>query len=271
MPYLAWECVSCTWTNTNESARACLMCAAPRRGAVMWEIPPHKMTNIIKFRSGKTPSGLLAAALPKIAADQSEIAAVASSVKKRAANSPPPADPAPKKRAATSPPPAVPAPQDASRRPVVAKAAAAPPVRLVNGPTVPAIRPMAMSLEILGINKNDRGRRCEEHKCCGREVLAEDVVVRLRREQIMVPNRLSPGFHEEAAYTVNWVTEGVDRCRVGFLGREKVEQGGLFDGVLCQVTSITRTAHDDDVNKRAKVRHVCGYACAQVISPLNEG
>ena len=57
----------------------------------------------------------------------------------------------------------------------------------VPGRTVPAIRPMATVLEIVGTSKADRGRRCEEHSCCGKEVLVEDVVVHLRREQILVP------------------------------------------------------------------------------------
>jgi hypothetical protein len=80
-------------------------------------------------------------------------------------------------------------------RPVVAQAAVAPPVRVNGPPTVPAIRPMAMTLEIVGTAKGDRGRSCEEHDCCGREVLQEDVVVRLRREQILVPNKVSKGYH----------------------------------------------------------------------------
>ena len=50
----------------------------------------------------------------------------------------------------------------------------------VPGPTVPAIRPTTV-LEIVGTAKADRGRLCEEHSCCGKEVLVEDVVVRLRR------------------------------------------------------------------------------------------
>jgi hypothetical protein len=140
----------------------------------------------------------------------------------------------------------------------------------VPGRMVPAIRPMATVLEIVGTSKADRGRRCEEHSCCGKEVLVEDVVLRLRREQILVPNRLGSGYREETAYTVNWVTDGQDRCRVGFLPRAYVAQGGLFDGVLCQVVSIGN-AFDDDHNERAKVKHACGYARAQVISPLNEG
>ena len=138
----------------------------------------------------------------------------------------------------------------------------------VPGPTVPAIRPMATVLEIVGTAKAERGRRSEEHSCCGKEVLVEDVVDRLRREQILVPNRLGRGYREETAYTVNWVTDGQDRCRVGFLPRAYVAQGGLFGGVLCQVVSIGN-AFDDDHNERAKVKHACGYARAQVISPLN--
>ena len=117
----------------------------------------------------------------------------------------------------------------------------------VPGRTVPAIRPMATVLEIVGTSKADRGRRCEEHSCCGKEVLVEDVVVRLRREQILVPNRLGSGYREETAYTVNWVTDGQDRCRVGFLPRAYVAQGGLFDGVLCQVVSIGNAFDDDHI------------------------
>ena len=59
----------------------------------------------------------------------------------------------------------------------------------VPGPTVPAIRPMATVLEIVGTAKADRGRRFEEHSCCGK-VLEEDVVVRLRRERSLSPTGL---------------------------------------------------------------------------------
>jgi hypothetical protein len=45
--------------------------------------------------------------------------------------------------------------------------------RPIAGPTVPAIRPMATVLEIVGTVKADRGRRCEVHSCCGKEVLKD--------------------------------------------------------------------------------------------------
>ncbi len=95
------------------------------------------------------------------------------------------------------------------------------------------------------------------------------MVVCLRREQILVPNKLSRGYCEEMAYTVKWVTDEQDCCRIGFLPRAFVSKGGLFDGVLCQILSVDN-AFNNDKNKRAKVKHNCGYARAQVISPLNK-
>ena len=73
-------------------------------------------------------------------------------------------------------------------------------------PMVPAVRPMGMVLEIVGMAWGDRGCNCDEHTCCS-EVLQEDVIIRLRREQILVPNKLGKGEKEEMAYTVNWVTD----------------------------------------------------------------
>ncbi len=119
----------------------------------------------------------------------------------------------------------------------------------------------------MGTVKPNRGCCCEDHSCCGK-VLEEDVVVRLRREQILVPNKLSRGYCEETAYTVNWVTDG-HCCRIGFLPRALVAKGGLFDGVLCQIVSVGN-AFDNNKNKQAKVKHNCGYARAQVISRLNK-
>ena len=164
-------------------------------------------------------------------------------------------------------------PDDDAAQPAAAKkqatgAPAAAVGSMAKGSTGPAVRPMGMVLDVVGTARGDRGRNCDEHEICG-EVLEEDVVVRLRWEQT-VPNKLGKGFKEETAYTVNWVTDGQDRCRVGFLPRAYVAQGGIFDGVLCQVVRIGNES-DNDKNERAKVRHSCGYASMQVISPLNLG
>jgi hypothetical protein len=71
--------------------------------------------------------------------------------------------------------------------------------------------------------------------CCG-DLLEEDSVVRLRMERILVPNflaRKGRKKREVMAITVNWVTDGVDRCRVGFLPRAYALERAIYDGVLC--------------------------------------
>ena len=73
-----------------------------------------------------------------------------------------------------------------------------------------AYHPICVVIDIVGTNVSDCGRHYEEHSCCGREVMQEDVVVRLRKCQI------SFGSREETAIEVVWVTDGVDRCRVFF-------------------------------------------------------
>ena len=68
--------------------------------------------------------------------------------------------------------------------------------------------PPGIVVEIVGTLMGDRGRSCEEHSVCG-SVLEEDMVVRLRKVQILVDGM------EETAIACYWVTDGIDRCRVG--------------------------------------------------------
>ncbi len=108
-------------------------------------------------------------------------------------------------------------------------------------PTVPAVRPMGMVLEIVGTARGDRGRNWDEHTCCG-EVLQEDVVVHLWWEQILVPNKLGKGEKEETAYTINWVTDGHDCCRIGFLPCAYIAQGGCLTEIFVRSSALgTRT------------------------------
>jgi len=75
--------------------------------------------------------------------------------------------------------------------------------------TAEATHPPGIIMEFVGIEKGDRGRSCEEHDVCG-EVVEEDTLLRLRREQILVDGK------EETAITCYWVTNWIDHCRVGF-------------------------------------------------------
>jgi hypothetical protein len=91
--------------------------------------------------------------------------------------------------------------------------------------------PTGVVVEIVETKMDDRGRSCEEHSNCG-EVMAEDVVVRLRKVQIQVEGR------EETAIAAYWVMDSVNCCRVGFLQRHMVKQAACFDGALAQVTCV---------------------------------
>ena len=90
------------------------------------------------------------------------------------------------------------------------------------------IHPSGIVVEIVGTEMSCQGRSCEEHENCG-EVLKEDVVVRLRKIQLMVEGK------EETAIAAIWVTDGIDRCRVGFVPRHMVRHAARYDGALAQV------------------------------------
>ena len=78
------------------------------------------------------------------------------------------------------------------------------------------IHPCGILIEIVGTVVSCQGRSCKEHKICNK-VLKEDVVVRLRKLQLMV------GGKEETAIAAIWVTDGVDRCRVGSVPHHMVK------------------------------------------------
>ena len=59
------------------------------------------------------------------------------------------------------------------------------------GTTSEATHPPGILVEIVGIEKGDRGRSCEEHDVCG-EVVEEDTLLRLRKEQILVDGQEGP-------------------------------------------------------------------------------
>ena len=104
---------------------------------------------------------------------------------------------------------------------------------------VGATPPSGLVLDIIGIAAGKRGRRCEDNMVCCGDLLEEDSVVRLRMERILVPNFLAGKGRkkrEVTAITVNWVTDGVDHCHVGFLPRAYALEGAIYDGVLCWVT-----------------------------------
>ena len=91
--------------------------------------------------------------------------------------------------------------------------------------------PTGVVVEIVGIDRGDRGRSCEEHNVCGL-VVEEDTLLRLHKEQIMVDGV------EETAIACYWVTDGIDCCRIGFLKRHITKHACRFDWALVQVTRV---------------------------------
>jgi hypothetical protein len=94
-----------------------------------------------------------------------------------------------------------------------------------------ATLPDPIVINIVGLEADDRGRSCEEHEVCG-VVMQEDVVVRLRKVQVLVDGK------EETAIAAYWITDGTERCRVGFLQRHMVKYATRYDGALAQVTRV---------------------------------
>jgi hypothetical protein len=126
-----------------------------------------------------------------------------------------------------------------------------------------ATHPSGITVEIVGIEASNNGRSCEEHDVCG-SILIEDVVVRLRKVQVV-----NEKGKEETAIAANWVSDGIDRCRVGFLQRHLIKHSKHFDGVLAQITEIYSAACESPM-KRKKYRHSKGCCIAAIISVLPE-
>ena len=144
-------------------------------------------------------------------------------------------------------------------QPVLAAAPAVAPAPFLFGEP---IHPCGIVVEIVGTEMSCQGRSCEEHEICG-EVMEEDVVVRLRKIQLMVEGK------EETAIVAIWVTDGIDRCRVGFLPRHMVRHAARYDGALAQVTRVFSSDPETcNTTERRLFFKNKGYCCATIISTL---
>lgn len=123
--------------------------------------------------------------------------------------------------------------------------------------------PSGIQLDVVGTEDGSRGRSCEEHSVCG-SVLALDVVVRLRHVQILngmlalllclvfrILTFYTDAGEEEAAVAAYWVTDGIDRCRVGFLPRCCVPKAAEYNGHLAQVVNMCSKSNDSSERRRS--------------------
>ena len=116
-------------------------------------------------------------------------------------------------------------------------------------------------IDIVGIAVGDRGRSCEEHVAFCGVVLAPDVLVRLIKEEILVEGKI------ETVVSAYWVTDSVERCRVGFLPRFLVAKNAdKVNGLLAQVTEVFDT-HHPSAAIRQKVHRNFGFCHATILDP----
>jgi hypothetical protein len=94
-------------------------------------------------------------------------------------------------------------------------------------------------------------------------MLKEDIVVCLRKIQLMVEGK------EETAITAIWVSDRIDRCRVGFVPRHMVRHAARYDGALAQVTRVFSSNPEtcDSTEQRLFFKNK-GYCRAAIISTL---
>jgi hypothetical protein len=73
-------------------------------------------------------------------------------------------------------------------------------------------------LDVVGIAGTNCGCSCEEHACCG-NILENDILIKLCREKILMLDAIAREgkMKEETAITVNWVSDGINHCCIGFL------------------------------------------------------
>ena len=111
---------------------------------------------------------------------------------------------------------------------------------------------------------------------CGKVVDDVDIVVRLCRKEILMPDDfLGKGnMRKQTAITVNWVTNEFESCGVGFLPLPYVPNAARYDGALYQVIEVFDIAQSScltlsSCTNWAKWSKHNGFAHTVVISRLN--
>lgn len=115
-----------------------------------------------------------------------------------------------------------------------------------------------VAIDIVGIEKGDRGRSCSKHRVCGACVKV-GTLVRLRLKSIIV-NGL-----DEVAISVHLVKDGKDGCCVGFAPRHLIRHYTQYDGGRARVKEVYDRNDPTSATKRRKVHHNHGFAVAVML------
>ena len=118
--------------------------------------------------------------------------------------------------------------------------------------------PRGDTVKIVGVNSPTNGPSYEEHHICG-EVVIEDVVLHLRKVQIQMNQQ------EQSTIAAFWVSDGIDRCCIGYLPKAYVKNWKQYDGALVQLIEVY-SADSDSPMKHQKFHRNHGLAVAVIIS-----
>ncbi len=122
--------------------------------------------------------------------------------------------------------------------------------------------PSGITIEIVGTEASSNGRTCDAHDVLSGSDLSDDVVVRLRKLQI-----LNTKGAEETTIAAYLVSDGIDQCQVGFLPRHLVPHAKNYDGALAQITEVY-TRESESPSKRKKDHQHRGCCLAAIISSI---
>jgi hypothetical protein len=125
-------------------------------------------------------------------------------------------------------------------------------------PKAMATHPQGVVVNIVSFEEASRGRSCEHHVVCGKNLIL-DCVVCLRKVQIVNDDVL-----EEMAIAAHWLSDSVKLCRVGFLPRQFIKHADKFDGKLAQITEFL--AMSDSLSCRRLSRRNRGMCRAAIIT-----
>ena len=116
--------------------------------------------------------------------------------------------------------------------------------------------PSWIIVDVVGIEEPSRGRSCEVHDTCG-DIVAVDTIVLFRAVQLICDQG-----KEETAITYYWVTNGIDRCRVGFLPHDCMKHKSYFDEKLAQGTEFQRNIASNSPALKYNTRRETGIPCS---------
>jgi len=118
-----------------------------------------------------------------------------------------------------------------------------------------ACHPSGITFDVVGLRASSNGRSCENHECCG-VVLEEDMVIRIREEQVLIDGK------EQKALAAYRVSGGMDTCKVGFTRRHLLVHKDEYDGRLAQITDIFS---DESESPTDRAKHHRNKGCARAV------